>query len=497
MVRGMRGMQMRESVGMILIGLVWLASPSHASVNWAQLLDQGDGAKVRFGVLIDGRAPFARNADEAFAPASVSKVFTAGAALHRLGADYRFATKLSWEQDGARASRVVLTGGGDPTWGLPQLGENIRTRVDHYARQLKAAGVAEIAGEPETRVSDPRWNEPTIPAGWKSHDTLSCGGSLALGFNIALNCATYKVTGAGTGAWQSPGLTWPVEHRLAEGEKTAVYISLTRVAGKLKYVLTGTFKKGDPARSFTVPVFETQGWARALFRQALLDQGIRILPAGSFGGDPRGQPKELSFVSPPLSEILKPFLKNSVNFLGDSLLRALAAEGRVAGAGLLEPALASLRDFLTGLGLPRDFTLHDGSGLSRTSRTSPRFVLEFLARAQREPWFPVFRDALAVAGVDGTLRNRMKGTAAQGKLRAKTGTLEGVYNLAGYVPAGKEHVPFAILTATTAGLQNAARASEDRVGATLAGLYPNLFVSEEAAPQPYPYVPEQAGYDDQ
>lgn len=496
MVRGMKKVGMRT----ILVGLLALggvtAAPAQGNVNWAQLLDQGDGAKVRFGVLIGGRAPYSRNADEAFAPASVSKIFTAGAALHRLGADFRFSTKLSWTQDGARATNVALTGGGDPTWGMPQFGEGLRTRLDHIAKQLKAAGVAEIAGEPEALVSDPRWNEPTIPAGWKSQDTLSCGGSLALGFNLALNCATYKVTGAGSGAWQSPGLTWPVEHKIAEGQKTAVYISLGRANGKLRYVLTGTFKKGD-SRAFTVPVFETQGWARALFREAILAQGIKILPAGSFGGDPRGQPRELSFVSKPLSEILKPFLKNSNNFMGDALLRALAADGRVAGGNLLEPSLASLRDFLIGLGLPRDFILHDGSGLSRTSRASPRLVLEFLERVRREPWFPVLKDALAVAGVDGTLRNRMKGTAAQGRLRGKTGTLEGVYNLAGYVPAGNDHVAFAILTRTTSAFTGTARAAEDRVGAALAGLYPAVpFVGEESQ-TPYPYVPEQAGYDDQ
>jgi D-alanyl-D-alanine carboxypeptidase/D-alanyl-D-alanine-endopeptidase (penicillin-binding protein 4) len=494
--------RMKTSLVTFLLGLAWIASPlpAHGAVGWDSLLDQSNGSQVRFGVLLGGKEPFSRNADEAFAPASTSKLFTAGAALARLGADFRFATTLRWTQKGTRASGLQLIGSGDPTWGMPQFGENSRTRLDHIAKTLKAAGVTEVE-EPEVSANDPRWNEVTIPAGWKAHDILSCGGSLGQAFNLSLNCATYKVTSASEGAWLSAGLRFPVEHRVKEGERTALAFTLVR-SPKMKFVLNGTFKTGDAARNFVLPVFETLSWAKALFRQALVDQGIKIVPAGAFGGDdPRGEPKSLSFVSPPLAEILKPFLKNSVNFLGDAILRALAVSHQsppAAGPGLLEPSLDLLRDYLLALGLPRDFLIHDGSGLSRTSRCSPRLMLEFLERVQREPYFPVLRDALAVAGVDGTLRNRMKGTAAQGKLRAKTGTLEGVYNLAGYVPAGREHVPFVILTRTTSALQGAARNAEDRVGAALTALHQSAFVSDELpATVPYPYVPEQAGMDDQ
>lgn len=494
--------RMKTFLVTFLLGLAWFASasPAHGAVGWDALLDQSNGNQVRFGVLLSGKEPFSRNADEAFAPASTSKLFTAAAALARLGADFRFATTLRWTQKGARATGVQLIGSGDPTWGMPQFGENSRTRLDHIAKTLKAAGVAEVE-EPTVSANDARWTEVTVPAGWKEADLLSCGGSLGQAFNLSLNCATYKVTSASEGAWLSAGLRFPVEHRVKEGERTALGITLVR-APKMKYVLSGTFKAGDAPKTFVLPVFETLSWAKALFRQAILDQGMKIVPAGAFGGDdPRGEPKSLSFVSPPLSEILKPFLKNSVNFLGDSLLRALAVSQQrppAAGPGLLEPSLAVLRDYLLALGLPRDFILHDGSGLSRTSRCSPRLMLEFLERLQREPYFPVLWDALAVAGVDGTLRNRMKGTPAQGKLRAKTGTLEGVYNLAGYVPAGKERVPFVILTRTTTAFQGTARNAEDRVGAALAALHQNAFVSEELpATEPYPYLPEQAGMDDQ
>jgi serine-type D-Ala-D-Ala carboxypeptidase/endopeptidase (penicillin-binding protein 4) len=493
----LRAMKKSTKIIGACIGLACLPQISHAAVNWAALLDQGEGRKIRFGALIGGKEPFARNAEEAFAPASVSKIFTASAVLHALGPNHRYTTKLSWEQLGNRATNLVLTGSGDPSWGLPQIGENLHSRLASFAKHLKESGVSELAGSPTLKVSDPRWNEPTVPEGWKEHDTLSCGGSLALGFNLGLNCATYKVTSAASGAWLSPGLNWKVIHKVAEGEKTSLGLKLVRIDGKLKYVLSGTFRRGDAPRSFTLPVFETLPWAQALFRQALLEAGIRILPADSFATEPRGEFRQIHFSSPPLSELLKPFLKNSNNFLGDAFLLSLAAEGRAPGGpGLLYPGIEKLREFLTALGLPRDFVLNDGSGLSRTSRTSPRFVLEFLLRMEREPYFLVLKEALAVAGVDGTLRNRMKGTPAQGRIHAKTGTLDGVYNLAGFLPSGQENIPFVLLTRTNSDLRVPARAAGDRLGIALAELYPNLFV-HELTTAPYPYLPELAGYDDQ
>ncbi len=457
---------------------------------------------MRFGVSLGGLDPYHRNADELFAPASTSKLFTAGAALARLGPDFRYATILRWRQNGARASSVELIGSGDPTWGMPQFGEGARSRLDSIAKALRASGVSEISGEPSLSANDGRWAVVSVPEGWKTHDRLSCGGALAQAFNISLNCSTYNVYSATSGSWSASGLRLRVEHKVSPGNSTSLSMQVIPENGRFRYVLSGTFKKGDRARSFTLPVYDTLPWAKALFRQSLEAQGIRILPAGSFGEEEErieawGQ-KSYSSLSPPLSEILKPFLKNSVNFLGDALLKSLAAsESAPLASGLLEPGLESMRAYLLGLGLPRDFVLHDGSGLSRTSRASPRMLFEFLDRLQREPFFSYLWQGLAVAGVDGTLRNRMKGTPAQGKLRGKTGTLDGVYNLAGYVPHGRDYAPFVILTRTTSGYSGTARAAEDRVGAALAGLHRYLFMSEEGLPEPYMYVPEQAGLDDQ
>lgn len=469
-----------------------------AAVAWAALLDQDGGSGVHFGVSIEGKEPFQRNLDENFAPASNSKLFTAGALLDHFGADYRYPTVLRWtEVAPGVAGAVTLTGSGDPSWGMPQFGENIRTRVDLIAEAMKAAGVKSVRGAPRALSADPRWDVVNIPAGWLSQDIFSCGGSLALSFNFNTNCATYKLSAPGSGAWLPAGLTAPVSLSVSEGAATSLRIKLVKTAeGIQRFAISGTLKKGE-SRSFTLPVLETRAWAANLFRLALEAKGIRI-EEGVLGDD-RGSPKELVFYSKPLSELIKPFLKNSVNFMGDAFLKAIAMDPSSDGKGdLLAPALVELKNYVIRLGMPRDFELHDGSGLSRTSRASPRLFTEFLGRIQREKYFPAILAALPIAGVDGTLRNRMKGTAAEGVLRAKTGTLEGVYNLAGYVPHGKELVPFVLLTRTTAANVNVARRAEDRMGAKLAELHRGLVdIFDLPTQTPYPYVPEQAGMDDQ
>jgi serine-type D-Ala-D-Ala carboxypeptidase/endopeptidase (penicillin-binding protein 4) len=493
------------------LSTVALSTVAFAAVNWNALLDQDGASAVRFGVALGGEQPFGRNIDEAFAPASTSKIFTAGAILSLLGKDYRYPTVLRWrEEEPGVAKSLTLTGSGDPSWGMPQFGENLRTRVDSIAAALKAAGVRTVQGEPKVDSADPRWRTLRIPAGWKIDDTLGCGGALAFGFNLKMNCATYRVRSATQGAWIEEGLVFPVKLAVSSGGSTSLSVRLETEPAR--FVISGTLKKGETP-SFTLPIFEPESWVRNLFRRALLDQGIRVVVAtaseetptmdelvAARRWDPRSR-KELVFHSPPLSELLKPFLKNSVNFLGDAFLKSLAqGQDWASSDDLLTPGLGALRDYLWQLGLPRDFTLHDGSGLSRTSRTSPRMLLEFLERVRREPYFPTLLQALAVAGVDGTLRNRMKSTAAAGRLRGKTGTLNGVYNLAGYVPSGGDHVPFVLFSRTTSDKSSITRRAEDRVGARLAAIHASLMVDAAdmlELDEPYPYYPEQAGMDDQ
>jgi D-alanyl-D-alanine carboxypeptidase/D-alanyl-D-alanine-endopeptidase (penicillin-binding protein 4) len=176
--------------------------------------------------------------------------------------------------------------------------------------------------------------------------------------------------------------------------------------------------------------------------------------------------------------------------VGDALLKSIGSSFGPAGApDLLTAGQAVLREYVGGLGTqaaaaagldaqPGFFApaveLFDGSGLSHASHVTTDALMALLLDLRAQSDFGVVWDALPIAGVDGTLEYRMRKTPAQGVLRAKTGTLDGAYNLSGYVPRKAadgsiaEFVPFVILTHTTAAEEVAAHQAEDRIGAALA-----------------------------
>jgi D-alanyl-D-alanine carboxypeptidase/D-alanyl-D-alanine-endopeptidase (penicillin-binding protein 4) len=147
-----------------------------------------------------------------------------------------------------------------------------------------------------------------------------------------------------------------------------------------------------------------------------------------------------AFQSPPLRDILPPFLKPSQNQIGEILIKTLGRE--ITGVGTADSGAAVMRRQLAEWGVDSTgVVVYDGSGLSRHNLTSPETVLKVLLAMMRDSaTFAVFDEALPVAGVDGTIRNRMRNTAAAGNLRAKTGTLEFVRSLSGYVSTADERL---------------------------------------------------------
>lgn len=434
-----------------------------ASPDWAELLHQGRSARVHFGAAVGGNTSYLANEDESFAPASTAKLFTAGALLAAVGPEYRYATRLRWTETAPGvASEVTLVGAGDPSWGAN--GDDLRAHFDRFAAALQQAGISTVQGEPRAEAADARWDERTVPAGWKGKDSAHCDGALAQAFNVNFNCAPLTVSSPAEAEWKAPGLDFPVRNEVHAGPRSNVRAHFNGT----EYVLRGTMRPGQRPVTFLLPIHDTRAWVNNLFREALFARGLRAVPVSA---PARGVERQIVFYSAPLRELVKPFLKNSVNVLGDAFLKTLATlRGPMSGeASLLPLGLERLTAYLNQFG--DEFELHDGSGLSRTSRVTPRFMMRFLEKVAGAPYFAALYDGLPVAGVDGTLKDRMKGTAADGLLRGKTGTLDGVYNLAGWVPGANGFVPYALLTRGSLGFAAAARAAADRVGAGLAELY--------------------------
>ena len=159
--------------------------------------------------------------------------------------------------------------------------------------------------------------------------------------------------------------------------------------------------------------------------------------------------------------------KPSDNFLAEELLKGLGAGFGAGGTTVAGAGVAG--EFLRSIGIPDGYRLRDGSGLSYGDRLTARAVLKILGEMARREDFPVFRRSLAVAGVDGTLKTRMRGTAAAGNVRAKTGTLNVASSLSGYVTTANGHtLSFSLLMNGDPVDYAGAHAAQDAVAVLLA-----------------------------
>ena len=204
------------------------------------------------------------------------------------------------------------------------------------------------------------------------------------------------------------------------------------------------------------------------FRTLLERAGIDVVGAARAGKVPAGARCMHTVYSAPLSTLLKVLNKDSDNFFAEMLLKGLGRD--VYGVGSTAAGLRVARETLAGLGVPDDtYRLYDGSGLCYLDRLSARGVVRLLrAMRLRDDW-ATFRASLAIAGVDGTLATRMRGTAAAGNFRGKTGTLRISCCLSGCVQSADGHQVFVamLMNGDPVNVYGARRA-QDQIAAALA-----------------------------
>jgi D-alanyl-D-alanine carboxypeptidase/D-alanyl-D-alanine-endopeptidase (penicillin-binding protein 4) len=311
------------------------------------------------------------------------------------------------------------------------------------------------------------------PTGWSPEDKTACYGALAQAFNLRENCATLRVNGATTSRWLQARVPIPVDVRLTAGAATALRVRPVFGADGVPRAFTVRGTWGGTAQDLELPIHDTAAWLSGLLEDAAARAGIRR-PVAAAPAPASAERRTVSLYSARLADVLRPFLKNSINPYGESLLKAMGARAS-ATDDLIEAGRAVVADYIAGLGIAAAAAvLNDGSGLSRDNAVTTAAMMTLLSDLRTRPNFSFIWEGLPIAGVDGTLRTRMRGTAAEGVLRGKTGTLRGVYNLSGYVPrAGAggqvaEYVPFVVLSKTTSDHRVSARDAQDRVGAALA-----------------------------
>ncbi|HEU0298576.1 MAG TPA: D-alanyl-D-alanine carboxypeptidase/D-alanyl-D-alanine-endopeptidase [Longimicrobium sp.] len=434
-------------------------------------------AHAHWGVLVRsldrGETLYARNAGRMFVPASNMKIVTAVAALEALGYDYRYATRVAASgevRDGVLHGDLIVIGGGDPTISERFHGD-VRTVFRAWADSLRAHGVRRITGA--VIGNDDVFDDQALGRGWAWDDVESSYSAEVSGLQLNEGFVTVRVAPA-PGQRAAAVTTRPVSDEWVPvagnvwttAADSAAAVSVSRADSLSAVVVSGTLP-ADTAVEREVSVRNNTRFFAAVLRQALLEAGIgvggRSLDADD---DPaRGKPARhtvlFTHTSPPMRDILPAFLKPSQNQIGEILLKTLGAELR--GMGTAGAGVAAIDSMVAAWGLPRRLLSQaDGSGLSRYNLVAPAFLVALLEHESRSPLFMVFDGALPLAGREGTLASRMRGTPLESHVRAKTGTLSGVRSLSGYLTtaAGERLVFSMIVNHHTLSARDADRVAE-------------------------------------
>jgi D-alanyl-D-alanine carboxypeptidase/D-alanyl-D-alanine-endopeptidase (penicillin-binding protein 4) len=409
-------------------------------------------ANAHWGILIvdpeSGDTLYSRNAGKLFMPASNMKLLTTSTALTQLGPDYRYRTTFAVRgavSNGTLAGDLVVTGRGDPSVSDHMLGDAMLP-LRAIADSLAARGITRISGRVVS--GGDAFPGEVMGYGW-TYDDFEDSYSAPIdellfneGFS-EIHVRGGDRAGDPVQVNVRPAHSFPVVHIAATtGPATAgarrVGNTLTVRKDSVTWdvVLRGAIAPGDTATLEVTHHDPDQAYIAAV-REALHDKGIAIDDALT---DTLATAETLATLSsPPLREILKALLKPSQNQMAEMLFRTVALEA--TGTGRADSARAVVERQIAAWGVaPSEAVVRDGSGLARYDYVTPRALVRILDAMRKSPNFVPFYGALPIAGVDGTIRTRMKGTPAENNVHAKTGTLAQARSLSGYVTTADKHM---------------------------------------------------------
>jgi len=396
---------------------------------------------------------FTLNAGTLLVPASVAKLVSVATAADAVGWDYRYTTTLRATGpivDGVLQGDLIAVGSGDPSIG-GRAGDDFTS----WVQAIKSAGIRRIEG----RVigDDDSIDEPRPQLAWAWDDLGYTTGALFGALNLAENRSTVTIApGAASGApavvTVDPRLAFRVvTNRVATGPPGSPQLLWPEQRpGDPSLTIAGSIPSAAPATSIAVAVGNPTLWFASALKSRLVRDGIEITGDAVDIDDVVPPPSRdtatiiYSHRSRPLGEIAQPLLKDSINLYAEALMRLNVAPGVFPTN---DAALEGLRKRLDAWGISNaSYQLVDGSGLSRRDAISADAVLSLLERMADPSARSPFVTGLPIAGVDGSLATRMKGTSAENNVRAKTGTMSNIRTLAGYVTTRDgEHLAFVVL----------------------------------------------------
>jgi len=373
-------------------------------------------------------------------PASTAKIVSLATAAESVGWDFRYETTVRAAgpvTGGVLRGDLLVVGSGDPSIG-GRGGPDMTSLVD----AIKAAGVTRIEG----RVigDDDAIEEPRPQLAWTWDDLGYPSGALFGALNFAENRAAITVV-PGKLAGDPPTVLAQPD----AGHRPLINRAVTGAAGSTQLLwpeqrpgepvltIAGSIPVSATAAALSIAVGNPTLWFANALRNRLEAAGIQVTGGAADIDDVMPRPDRAAVTilfthrSPTLAEIAQPLMKDSINLYGEAAMRLNVAPGTFPTN---DAALEGLRRRLEAWGIPAaDQQLIDGSGLSRRDVITPEALLAVLRRMHAADGASPFMTALPIAGIDGSLTNRMRGTAAERNVRAKTGTMSNIRSLAGYV----------------------------------------------------------------
>jgi D-alanyl-D-alanine carboxypeptidase/D-alanyl-D-alanine-endopeptidase (penicillin-binding protein 4) len=436
-----------------------VSQPRFAAAMWG----------VKVVSLESGKILFEQNAQKLFSPASNSKLYTVALALDRLGGDYRIKTSL---YSAARPSRwgtltgdLIVYGRGDPTINARLHNGSIYDALESLVFALKKAGVKRITGD--LAADETYFHGPPYGSGWSWDDMEYYYGAEISALTINDNTLQVAVkpglrAGESCQLFLAPVTSWIILSNRTQtaAAKTKRSVSFHRPLEQNVVYVSGQMALDDAGYTEDVTVHNPAGLFGRFLKEALAKQGIKVagqvrtVNALERGTNPIHFDKLLeigTMESLPLRDIAREIMKPSQNLYTDLLLEHAGETKRGPETPERQTSedlgIAELNGFLREAGIKEGEVLfEEGSGLSRNNLTTPNATIALLEYMSKHKAADVYMSSLPIAGVDGTLRNRMKGTAAAGNARAKTGTLRWANSLSGYLTsAAGERLAFSIM----------------------------------------------------
>jgi serine-type D-Ala-D-Ala carboxypeptidase/endopeptidase (penicillin-binding protein 4) len=452
---------------------------------------------IEVASLATGETLYSQNSNKLFTPASNTKLFVTAAALAMIGPEYKFRTTVettgTLDRYGRLNGDLVLVGHGDPNLSGRELPYDSRTQRNDDALQaletladaLVSKGLKFVDGD--VVADDSYFAFERYGEGWSQDDLVWADGAPVSALTVNDNVVFVKILPAdrpGEKAFVSLNPFadyYRIDNRIVTTPAgTGRKLFVNREPGSTVVTLWGNLPLDDPGTTEALAIEEPAKFAAGLFRQLLEKRGIVVYGherthhtelaslstftatataiAPSHGGSddaPRvldrpmknDQPITLaSYESKPLVDDVRVINKVSQNLHAEILLRLLGRER--GNAGTVEGGLEVLRQFLTQAGVASDqYVFYDGSGLSRQNLASPQAIVQLLRYALSQPWGAAYKASFPLAGIDGSLSERLTAPRLQKRVMAKTGSLSGVRALSGYATTDSgETVVFSILS---------------------------------------------------